>query len=70
MASQLIKDNGTTIVQRRRFHNLPDEIIDYDWTPIRRYIADDSWQALMEKSKPYSDTFCCVIDVPSSARKK
>ena len=55
---QLIKGNGTSIVQRRWFHNLPDEIIDYDWTPIRRYIADDSWQVLMEKVN-FNDILLC-----------
>ena len=29
-----------------------DEIIDYDWTPVRNYIEDKSWQSLMASGKP------------------
>ena len=51
-ASRVIKENRATYVRTNKFRELPDEIIDYDWTPVRNYIEDKSWQSLMASGKP------------------
>ena len=40
-ASRVINENRATYVRTNKFRELPDEIIDYDWTPVANYIEDD-----------------------------
>ena len=54
-ASHVIKENRATSVRTNKFRELPDEIIDYDWTPVRNYIEDKSRQTLMASGKPNTE---------------
>ena len=50
-ASRVINENRATYVRTNKFRELPDEIIDYDWTPVANYIEDKSWRLLMASGK-------------------